>query len=205
MMPLLDEQQPNGNKRRLDVINLNGLKNKELLTHWNEHSEKKLASYKGKTTDLQARLLKLRPDLFFMGDAVNEIPPASDRMDGFEAPASELKDQAGRAVNHEEPPAAVTKKSRKAAKKVAKGEIERGAIRQYCEELLLRSRGVDEATKRPLGLSYEAILEKVQAKFPSAGTSVGCLRWYATKMNKLTGKERVVMPVRPAKKVAKAA
>jgi hypothetical protein len=139
-----------------------------------------VAKWSKKVDELRARVMKLDPGTYMAEVGTVPMAPvqASDRMDGVEAPS------------------VVSKKSKAKAKVKAKGEVERGAIRLYCEELLLRSKGVDEATKRPLGLTYEAILEKVQTKFPSAATSVGCLRWYATKMNKRTGKDRVVMPVR---------
>jgi hypothetical protein len=126
-------------------------------------------------------------------------------MTDFEAPADELKVQQGRPVDHVDEPAkpTATKRPSKAAKKAAKADgIKRGAIRELCEELLLKTKGTDPESKRPLGLPYSAILEQVQKKFPEAETSLNCLRWYATKLNKQTGKEKVVMPVRPKQATA---
>lgn len=188
--------------------NLAELKTAELVAELNAISGKPpVAKWKRKVTDLVALLIKTKPDLFFYGPTA-----PSDRMDGFEAPADELAAQKGRPVDHVETsvktpelklPKAKAKKA-KIAKAAKAGDIERGAIRQMCEELLLKAKGTDEATKRPLGLPYSEILDKVQAKYPTAGTSVNCLRWYATKLNKQTGKDKVVMPVRPkaAKEVA---
>lgn len=175
------------------MISLKDMSTKELLAHYNEHSGKPpVAKWKSKVSDLVARLLKLRPDLFFVGDEPT-----------FEAPADELKGQKGRPVDHDDQPEPEKKPRAKAPKPDAEPSGERGAIRRYCEELLLAAKGEDPKTHRPLGLPYGVILEKVCAKFPEANTSLNCLRWYATKMNKRTGKERVVMPIRP--KAAKAA
>ena len=43
------------------------------------------------------------------------------------------------------------------------------------------------------GLSYEEILAAVKASFPSAKTTVGCLRWYAAHMREAG----VAVPTRP--------
>ncbi len=178
------------------MIDLNTLKTSELVAAYNEHSGKApISKWKRKVSDLHAILLKMKPDLFMMG---------------FEAPQEELKAQAGRPVDHTDQTEVVTAKPVKAKKaKVAKAKKEpngdRGAIRRHCEELLLKVKGTDPETKRPLGLPYSEILNAVTSKFPEAATSLNCLRWYATKMNKRTGKEKVVMPIRPKAKVAEAA
>lgn len=71
-----------------------------------------------------------------------------------------------------------------------------GAIRAYCEELLLEVHATDVKTKRPVGLTYPQVLERVKERFPHASTSLGCLRWYATKMNARKGAEAVRLPMR---------
>jgi hypothetical protein len=176
---------------------LAALSTKDLIAEYNSCSGKApITAWKRKVDDLRAFLLMKRPDLYFL----ERTPKPSERMTDFEAPADELVAQSGRPVDHQDPPAKA-KPAKKAARKAGADGIERGAIRQYCEELLLRTKGTDPETKRPLGLSYSSILEQVEKKFPTAATSLNCLRWYATKMNKRTGKEKVVMPVR-AKAVA---
>jgi hypothetical protein len=181
--------------------NLNGMKTSELVAVYNGVSGKPaIAKWKRKVSDLVAAILKLKPDLYSYEPAA-----PSDRMDGFEAPADELAAQKGRAVDHAEPPAKAPKVKKAAAAKKAKVKADgavRGAIRQLCEKLLLEVKGSDPETKRPLGLPYATILERVQSKFPEAETSLNCLRWYATKLNKQTGKDRVQMPVRPKQKAA---
>lgn len=186
------------------LTNLSGLKTAELLAIYNGVSGKPpVAKWKSKTTELVARILKLKPDLYFF-----EATAPSERMTDFEAPADELASQKGRPVDHAEASVPATKKkpAKKATttKKAKADSVKRGAIREECEKLLLKVKGTDVETKRPLGLPYSEILAAVQAKFPEAETSLNCLRWYATKLNKQTGKEKVVMPVRP-KAVAVAA
>jgi hypothetical protein len=173
------------------MTDLNGLKTSDLVALYNQHSGKPaITKWKRKVTDLVALLLKMKPDLFFVG--------------AFEAPKEELQQQAGRPVDHVEVEAKPTK-SKKPAKKAKEPTGDRGAIRKFCEEQLLKVKGTDEATKRPLGLPYSEILSAVTKKFPEAETSLNCLRWYATKMNKRTGSEKVVMPLRAKAKVDAAA
>lgn len=182
------------------MIDLNSLKTSELVAAYNEHSGKPaITKWKRKVSDLHAILLKLKPDLYLMS---------------FEAPETELKAQAGRPVDHVEQaelvdqtrtPKAKAPKKAKVAKAKKEPNPDRGAIRRHCEELLLKVKGTDPETKRPLGLPYSEILDAVTKKFPEAATSLNCLRWYATKMNKRTGKEKVVMPIRAKAKVAEAA
>lgn len=168
---------------------LSKMTTKELVAVYNTISGKApIAKWGKKVSELQARVLKLKPDQYYI-----ENPAPSDRMSDFEAPTSELSGQKGRPVSADE---SHVKPKAKSTKNKAK-DAERGAIRRYCEEMLLKSKGVDEKSRRPLGLPYSEILDAVQKKFPASETSLNCLRWYATKMNKRTGKERVVMPVRP--------
>lgn len=179
------------------LTNLSSMKTPELVAVYNGVSGKPaVVKWKRKVTDLIAAILKAKPDTFFY-----ENTGPSERMTDFEAPADELKTQQGRAVDHPEgtvsKPVATKKKAKKPAKAAKAGDIKRGAIREMCERLLLEVKGSDPETKRPLGLPYSAILDKVRAKFPEAETSLNCLRWYATKLNKQTGKDRVQMPVRP--------
>lgn len=170
------------------MTDLNGLKTGDLLALYNEHSGKPaVTKWKRKVTDLVAALLKLRPDLFFVG--------------AFEASSDELAGQTGRPVDHveDEKPAATKTKKAKAPKKP---EGDRGAIRKFCEEKLLHVKSTDPETKRPMGLPYSEILSAVTKKFPDAETSLNCLRWYATKLNKRTGRDKVVMPLRPKARMA---
>ncbi len=161
--------------------NISSLKTSELVAEFNQHSDKPIKAWKGKVADLQAKLLKLKPDLYYFeatgAKTVKAADLPSDRLSDVSAPKA-------------------------AATKVKAQDADRGAIRRYCEELLLKAKGTDEKTKRPLGMPYATILEAVQKKFPKADTSLNCLRWYATKMNKRTGKERVVMPMRPKALIA---
>lgn len=167
---------------------LSKMTTKELVAAYNGVSGKApIAKWGKKVSELQARLLKLAPSEFYFAQ-----PAPSDRMADFEAPTHELSNQKGRPVNHDEAPKSKSKSTKGKAQ-----DVERGAIRRYCEDMLLKAKGTDEKSKRPLGLPYSEILDAVQKKFPKSETSLNCLRWYATKMNKRTGKERVVMPVRP--------
>lgn len=184
--------------------NLGQMKTSELVAEYNAVSGKPaIAKWKRKVSELQAILLKAKPDVFFM-----EHTEPSGRHDTFEAPASELLTQTSRPKDHTEADVEKPKRAKAkpaATKKPAKKsstDVERGAIRRECEELLLKTKGTDPKSKRPLGLPYAEILDKVQKKFPGAETSLNCLRWYATKMNKRTGSERVVMPTRPKSAVA---
>jgi len=67
------------------------------------------------------------------------------------------------------------------------------SIRSVAEALLVKA---DGAT----GLSYDEILAAVKDQFPSAKTTVGCLRWYAAHMRDAG----VVLPKRPRATTAKA-
>ena len=58
---------------------------------------------------------------------------------------------------------------------------------------------MDDAGK-PIGFTYDHVLEKVLEQFPDANTTVKCLRWYNTKLN---SDPNVKMPVRPRKRTAK--
>lgn len=73
-------------------------------------------------------------------------------------------------------------------------------IRSVSEALLTAIDYVDDAGK-PIGFTYDYILEKVLEQFPDANTTVKCLRWYNTKLN---SDPNVRMPVRPRKRTAKA-
>lgn len=101
------------------------------------------------------------------------------------------------------PKKAKAKAPKKAASKKSGGQ-ERGAIRDYCHELLLKTVGKDKETGKPLGLTYPEVLAKVKERFPKASTSLGCLRWYATHLNSQHRPDRgkkprakVEMPMRP--------
>ena len=71
-------------------------------------------------------------------------------------------------------------------------------IRSVSEALLIEVVRTEDG--KPIGRSYDDVLEKVLAEFPDANTTVKCLRWYNTKLNSDTN---VRMPVRPRKKVTK--
>lgn len=178
----------------MSTINISTLKTKDLIALYNQHSGKApITAWKRKVSDLVATLVTLQPDLFTAG-----------AVETFEAPADELASQSGRPVDHTEAPAPTKSKPAKAKKTAKKAKKEansdRGAIRRFCEEQLLKVKGTDPETKRPMGLAYADILAAVTTKFPEAETSLNCLRWYATKMNKRTGAEKVQMPTRPKAK-----
>ncbi len=75
---------------------------------------------------------------------------------------------------------------------VAKAAVKKVSIRSVAEALLAKNDG-------SLGLSYDDILAAVKAEFPSAKTTVGCLRWYAAHMRDAG----VVLPKRPRASAAK--
>ena len=68
-------------------------------------------------------------------------------------------------------------------------------IQSYAETLLIKVAKTVKGVK--YGFSYEEVLEKVQAKFKDASTSINSLRWYAAKLNK---NKSVILPVRPRAK-----
>ncbi len=55
------------------------------------------------------------------------------------------------------------------------------SIRSVAEALLLEVVSVDE-NKRNVGIGYEDIIAKIKEQFPTANTTVACLRWYAVHM-----------------------
>ncbi len=63
------------------------------------------------------------------------------------------------------------------AESVAKGP----SIRSVAEALLLEVVSVDD-NKRNVGIGYEDIIAKIKVQFPTANTTVACLRWYAVHM-----------------------
>ena len=65
-------------------------------------------------------------------------------------------------------------------------------IKSAAYELLLKV-DYEDHSKRPVGLSYDAILAKLQDEFPDSQTTDKCLRWYAVQLN-LDGAR---MPWRP--------
>jgi len=180
------------------MTNLSNMKTSDLVALYNEHSNKPaITKWKRKVSDLVALLVALKPELF-----TADAPATTD-----EAPLAPMTPEMTAAVDEAKELAAHFKaekpKKAKATKvKAEKPASDRGAIRRYSEELLLKVKGTDPETKRPLGLPYGDILEAVTKKFPEAQTSLNCLRWYATKMNKRTGDEKVQMPIRPKAKVA---
>ena len=72
-------------------------------------------------------------------------------------------------------------------------------IKSVSDALLIAIDYVDDAGK-PIGFTYDHVLEKVLEQFPDANTTVKCLRWYNTKLN---SDPNVKMPVRPRKRTAK--
>ena len=72
-------------------------------------------------------------------------------------------------------------------------------IKSVSDALLTAIDYVDDAGK-PIGFTYDHVLEKVLEQFPDANTTVKCLRWYNTKLN---SDPNVKMPVRPRKRTAK--
>lgn len=141
--------------------------------------EHPLASWKGSKKALIDRVVALGKGHTFVEEPAAETPAATDKK-----PAKRAK-----------------------AKKAAKAETptgDRGAIKDYCETLLMKVVGKDAETGKPLGMTYAAILDKVRARFPDASTTVGCLRWYATHLNSRHRPDRgrkplpkIDMPVRP--------
>lgn len=71
-------------------------------------------------------------------------------------------------------------------------------IKSVSDALLTAVDYVDDAGK-PIGFTYDHVLEKVLEQFPDANTTVKCLRWYNTKLN---SDPNVKMPVRPRKRTA---
>ena len=86
----------------------------------------------------------------------------------------------------------------KEAIKKARGTV---TIKSVSVDLLMATDFIDN-DGRAVGFSYDHILEKVLEQFPDANTTVKCLRWYATHLNKDTN---VKMPIRPRKKIEKPA
>lgn len=84
----------------------------------------------------------------------------------------------------------------KEAIKKARGTV---TIKSVSVDLLMATDFTDN-DGRAVGFSYDHILEKVLEQFPDANTTVKCLRWYATHLNKDTN---VKMPIRPRKKIDK--
>ena len=82
----------------------------------------------------------------------------------------------------------------KEAIKKARGTV---TIKSVSVDLLMATDFTDN-DGRAVGFSYDHILEKVLEQFPDANTTVKCLRWYATHLNKDTN---VKMPIRPRKKI----
>lgn len=72
-------------------------------------------------------------------------------------------------------------------------------IKSVSDALLTAVDYVDDAGK-PIGFTYDHVLEKVLEQFPDANTTVKCLRWYNTKLN---SDPNVKMPVRPRKRTVK--
>lgn len=81
--------------------------------------------------------------------------------------------------------------------KKARGSV---TIKSVSVELLTATAFQDEQG-RNIGYDYDTILAKVLEDFPDASTTVKCLRWYATHLNK---DPDIKMPIRPRKKVEKA-
>ena len=69
----------------------------------------------------------------------------------------------------------------------------RATIRALAESLLLQVVSTN-ADGRPVGLSYDEILDRIHADRPGANTSNACLRWYSSHM-RTAGQ---VLPIRPA-------
>lgn len=99
------------------------------------------------------------------------------------------------------------RKAKKGKGTSVKSSVKKGAIREFVEAMLVKTKGTDPKTKRPLGIPYGEILTAVQAKFPEAKTTLGCLRWYCTHMNNghRKGKDKIALPQRPKPALAAAA
>jgi hypothetical protein len=65
-------------------------------------------------------------------------------------------------------------------------------IKSAAYELLLKVDYLDH-TQRPVGHSYDVILEKLRDEFPDSSTTDKCLRWYAVQLNL----DQAKMPWRP--------
>lgn len=65
-------------------------------------------------------------------------------------------------------------------------------IKSAAYELLLQTDYLDH-TKRPVGHSYDVILDKLRTEFPDSSTTDKCLRWYAVQLNL----DQAKMPWRP--------
>jgi hypothetical protein len=65
-------------------------------------------------------------------------------------------------------------------------------IKSAAYELLLKTDYLDH-TQRPVGYSYDLILEKLRDEFPDSSTTDKCLRWYAVQLNL----DNARMPWRP--------
>ena len=64
-------------------------------------------------------------------------------------------------------------------------------VRSVAEALLTKV--VSEVDGKATGLTYEEILAEVKEQFPTAKTTVGCLRWYAVRLREAG----TVLPTRP--------
>lgn len=76
-------------------------------------------------------------------------------------------------------------------------------IKSAAYELLLKTDYLDH-TQRPVGFSYDVVLDKLRDEFPESGTTDKCLRWYAVQLN-LDNARMPWRPRRAPKKKAKAA
>ena len=72
------------------------------------------------------------------------------------------------------------KKAKKVKEAKPAGE-KKVSIRSVAEALLLKVVSTD-TDGRATGLSYDDVLAAVKEQFPTAKTTVGCLRWYAVRM-----------------------
>ena len=67
------------------------------------------------------------------------------------------------------------------------------SIRDFVEGMLQEVVGEHPKKHKPLGHTYEHILAETAKAYPEAATTVACLRWYATHLNR---RKDVRLPVR---------
>ena len=70
--------------------------------------------------------------------------------------------------------------------------IKTRTIQSFANTELLRVIGRNEEN-REVGQSYKKVLELVLAEYPEANTSIKCLQWYNSKLNKTGAKVPIRM------------
>ena len=84
------------------------------------------------------------------------------------------------------------KKTKAKTKTKTKARGKTSEMRPFIEKKILEVAKTQDGVK--LGHSYSDILKAVKKQFPEASTSLNCLRWYSSKLNKVKG---TVVPPRP--------